>query len=80
MMLPLFSPVVDAQPVSTGDAISLRPNAGGDPDEVTVRLGLVDIVEIDDRGQVFIVDIYCFSGCIEEVLNHYQFHTGNIVG
>ena len=63
MMLPLFSPVVDAQPVSTGDAISLRPNAGGDPDEVTVRLGLVDIVEIDDRGQVFIVDIYVEIDC-----------------
>ena len=28
---------------SNGDLTSSRPNAGGEPDEITVRLGLLDI-------------------------------------
>jgi hypothetical protein len=37
---------------------STRPGAGGGPDEITVRLGLLDIAGIDDREQVFNVDIF----------------------
>ncbi|NIL99268.1 MAG: hypothetical protein GTO62_19755, partial [Planctomycetales bacterium] len=45
-----------AAPIS--DLTGTRPNAGGNPDEITVRLGLVDISDIDDRQQVFTVDIF----------------------
>jgi hypothetical protein len=41
-----------------GDLTSTRPNAGGDPDEIKVRLGLLDIAGIDNREQVFKVDIF----------------------
>ena len=34
--------VADVAPVA-GDAASTRPNAGGDPDVITVRLGVLDI-------------------------------------
>ena len=48
-----------AQSGSTaGDLTGTRPNAGGDPDEITVRLGLLDIAGIDNREQVFKVDIF----------------------
>ena len=40
------------------DVASTRPNAGGGPDEILVRLGLLDIAEIDDREQVFDADIF----------------------
>ena len=43
---------------SNGDLTSSRPNAGGEPDEITVRLGLLDISRIDDREQVFNVDVF----------------------
>jgi hypothetical protein len=42
----------------SGDLAGTRPNAGGDPDAVTVRLGLLDIAEINDREQVFVADIF----------------------
>jgi gamma-aminobutyric acid receptor subunit beta len=35
-----------------------RPNLGGAPDEVTVGIGLLDVVDIDNRQQVFTVDIF----------------------
>jgi len=38
--------------------MGMRPNAGGEPDEITVGLGLLDIAEIDDREQVFMADLY----------------------
>jgi hypothetical protein len=49
----------NAQSGSTaGDLTSTRPNAGGEPDEITVRLGLLDIADIDDREQLFDVDVF----------------------
>jgi hypothetical protein len=45
---------VHAQTASPApDLTGLRPNAGGDPDETIMRLGLLDVAEIDDREQVF---------------------------
>ncbi len=38
--------------------IGSRPNAGGPAEVVTVRLGLIDIVEVDDRRQQFSIDAY----------------------
>lgn len=49
--------VADAAPVA-GDAASIRPNAGGDPDVITVRLGVLDIAEIIDREQVYVADLF----------------------
>jgi hypothetical protein len=42
----------------TAELTAMRPNAGGAPEQITLRLGLLDIVEIDDREQVFEVDIF----------------------
>jgi hypothetical protein len=42
----------------TGDLTGTRPNAGGEPDEITVGLGVLDIVDIDDRAQVFTADLF----------------------
>ena len=41
-----------------GDLTSTRPNAGGAPDEITVLVGLLDIAGIDNREQLFKVDIF----------------------
>lgn len=35
-----------------------RPHAGGQPEEITVLLGLLDIDEIDDKAQRFSIDAY----------------------
>jgi len=43
---------------TAGDLTGMRPNAGGGPDEITVGIGLLDIAEINDREQVFTVDLY----------------------
>jgi hypothetical protein len=51
--------MTSAQPES--DAANLagtRPNAGGYPEQVTIRLGVLDIAGIDDRGQVFTADLF----------------------
>ena len=40
------------------DLTGARPNAGGEPEEISLRLGLLDIAEINDREQVFTADIY----------------------
>ena len=40
------------------DLMGTRPNAGGEPDEITVVLGVLDIAEINDRDQVFMADLY----------------------
>lgn len=49
--------VADAAPV-TDDTASTRPSAGGDPDVIKVRLGVLDIAEIIDREQVFMADLF----------------------
>ena len=35
-----------------------RPNEGGAPEQITLGVGVLDIVAIDDREQVFTADIY----------------------
>jgi hypothetical protein len=40
------------------DLTGTRPNEGGDPVPVTVRLGVLDIAGVDDREQVFMADMY----------------------
>jgi len=42
----------------SADLMGTRPNAGGEPDAITVGLGLLDIAEINDRDQVFVADLY----------------------
>jgi hypothetical protein len=55
--------LANAQPGAVNDDLSgTRPNAGGNPDQVTVRLGLLDISEINDREQVFTADIFVEIG------------------
>ena len=50
---------VNAQPASAAaDLMGTRPNAGGEPDEITVGLGVLDIAEINDREQIFMADLY----------------------
>ena len=44
------------------DRTATRPNAAGEPEQITVRLGLADIVEIDDREQVFEIDVFIEVG------------------
>jgi hypothetical protein len=54
-----FAVAAQAQSGSvSGDLTGTRPNDGGEPEEITVRLGLLDIVGIDDRAQTFAVDIF----------------------
>lgn len=43
---------------AAADLMGSRPNAGGEPDEITVGLGVLDIAEIKDRDQVFMADLY----------------------
>ena len=43
--------------LAAGDLTGTRPNAGGEPEQVAVGVGLLDIAEIDDREQVFIADL-----------------------
>ena len=40
------------------DRTATRPNAGGEPEQITLRLGLMDIVEVDVRKQEFTADIF----------------------
>lgn len=43
---------------TAGDLTGSRPNAGGEPEAVSVRIGLLDITEINDREQVFTADLF----------------------
>jgi hypothetical protein len=53
----------NAQSGAVNDDLSgTRPSAGGKPDQITVRLGLLDISEISDREQVFTADIFVEIG------------------
>ena len=40
------------------DMTAIRPNHGGEPEEITVALGLLDIVNIDNKAQVYEVDLF----------------------
>jgi hypothetical protein len=49
----------NAQSGTTGGGLAgARPNAGGEPDEITVRVGVLDIAEINDREQLFVADLF----------------------
>ena len=59
VLLVLFFTATHAQAGSQGaDLTGNRPNAGGKPDEITVRVGVLDVPEIIDREQVFVADIF----------------------
>lgn len=69
VFLLLAASVADAQaPTHEADRTATRPNAGGDPELITLRLGLLDIVEIDDRQQVFTVDIFIEASWLDSRL------------
>ena len=55
----LAAVAANAQAASTaGNLAGTRPSAGGAPDEISVGVGVLDIVEIDDRAQVFLADLF----------------------
>ena len=55
----LCAAVASAQSViQDADLTGTRPNEGGEAEQVTLRVGVLDIAEIDDRQQVFTADIY----------------------
>lgn len=56
--LVLFFCLACGSAIAAGDHTGTRPGADGAADEIKVTLGLLDIVEIDNRSQVFTVDIY----------------------
>ena len=59
IILLLSTTAADAQSATqVADLTATRPNAGGDPEQVTIRLGILDIAEVDDRGQVFNADLF----------------------
>jgi hypothetical protein len=59
LVLLLCTAVAKAQVVAPdADLTGTRPNEGGEPEEITLRLGVLDIVEINDREQVFTADIF----------------------
>lgn len=47
-----------AQSPTSDDWTATRPSVTGEPEQITLRLGLLDIAEIDDREQVFTADIF----------------------
>ena len=44
--------------VAAQDITGTRPGAGGAADKIAVAIGLLDIVDIDNKAQVFTVDLY----------------------
>ena len=36
----------------------MRPNAGGEPEQITLRLGVLDMADVEEREQVFTADIF----------------------
>ena len=57
LFLTLAAELAGADPAA-GNSSGTRPSAGGAPDEITVRLGLLDIAGIDNREQEFTADIF----------------------
>lgn len=43
---------------SASELAASRPGAGGQPDEVTVYVGLLDVIDVDNQAQVFHVDFF----------------------
>jgi len=59
LILIFCSVAAQAQSASAdGNQSATRPNAGGEPDAITMRLGVLDIAEIIDREQVFVADFF----------------------
>ena len=44
------------------DRTATRPNGNGEPEQITLRLGVLDIAGIEDREQVFTADLYMEVG------------------
>ena len=49
-------------PHREADRTATRPNVKGEPEQITLRLGVLDIVGIEDREQVFTADLYVEIG------------------
>jgi hypothetical protein len=47
-----------ANSVAAQDATAIRPGFGGKADEITVNVGLLDVVDIDNKAQLFSVDLF----------------------
>lgn len=59
MLITFAATVAGAQTAAPGsDQISVRPNAGGEPEEIVVRLGVLDIVGVNDREKQYVVDLF----------------------
>ena len=59
VLVTLASPLAGAQTAAAGsDLVSVRPNAGGAPEEIVVRLGVIDIVGVNDREKEFTADLF----------------------
>jgi len=58
-MIALLAAGANAQsPSRDEDRAGTRPHSGGDPEAIAVGLGVLDIVDIDDRAQVFTADLF----------------------
>jgi hypothetical protein len=44
--------------VAAQDRTAIRPGFGGAADEIAVAVGLLDIVDVDNQAQLFMVDLY----------------------
>jgi hypothetical protein len=49
-------------PSREADRTATRPNVNGEPEQITLQLGVLDIVGIEDREQVFTADLYMEIG------------------
>jgi len=59
ILLAVLATVANAAPDSARqELIGERPNAGGEPERITVRVALLDITNVDDKEQRFTIDAY----------------------
>ncbi len=58
LLVALIAWLVAGNMAGAQDLAGTRPNVGGPADEVTVGIGLLDIEGIDNKAQVFNVDLY----------------------
>lgn len=59
ILLAVLTTAANAAPDSARqDLISERPNAGGEPEQIAVRVALLDITAVDDKEQRFEIDAY----------------------
>ena len=59
ILLTVLATAANAAPDSARrDLTGERPNAGGEPERITVRVALLDITAVDDKEQRFTIDAY----------------------